>query len=82
MRVTRIDNSEFGFENRLELKFERISIREAAQLLGKTEDTLDLFDDRGNHIARAIWPQGSAAYMYSEGDDFDPHAPELSTYKY
>ena len=82
MKIVRMDNSEFGYANRLELEVLSCNIRDAAYLVGRTEDTIGLFDDQGKRVARATWPNGSRAYLYSEGGDFDPVCPELSAYKY
>lgn len=57
------------------------TIRAAAQQLGRTNDSLELYDDNGECIAAAVWPQGAACYKYSVGKDFnvDPH---FRVYKY
>lgn len=57
------------------------TIRAAAQQLGRTNDSLELYDDNGECIAAAVWPQGGACYKYSYGQDFDPN-PHWRVYSY
>lgn len=44
-------------------------IREVAAKYGQTEDTLKLFDDNGELVAVATWPQGYKVYKYATEPD-------------
>lgn len=40
------------------------TIQQAAQEFGETDDVVELYDDNGDLVGIAKWPQGSRAYMY------------------
>ena len=52
MKVIRFDNGDIA--NSTEYTTDRTDIREIAAEFGRPEDTLELYDDIGNLIARAI----------------------------
>lgn len=79
MKVIKFDNSEIA--NRREYQINKTDIREIAAEFGRTEDTIELYDDTGILIARAIWPQGSKCYMYSYGKNLREN-PEWCNYIY
>lgn len=47
------------------------NIRDVAQEYGRTEDTVELYDNEMNLIAIASWPFGGKVYMYCEGKFLD-----------
>lgn len=79
MKVIRFDNGEIA--NRREYQTSKTNIREVAAEFGRTEDTIELYDETGALIARAIWPQGSKCYMYSYGKNLDEN-PAWCNYIY
>lgn len=79
MRVIRIDNGEVA--NRREYTTDQTDIRKVAAEYGRAWDTLELYDDAGTLVARAIWPIGSKCYMYSYGGNLDAN-PAYCEYIY
>lgn len=79
MKVLRFDN---GFiANASEYETDNTDIREIAQIYGHTDDTMELYDDDGNLVAVATWPQGSKVYKYCTGKNLDPD-PSLRVFVY
>lgn len=80
MKIIRFDNGPVA--NRREYDAPKgTTIRDAAQIYGRTDDTLELYDDAGGLVGVATWPQGSKVYMYCTGGDLDPN-PNWRVYKY
>lgn len=79
MKVIRFDNGDIP--NRREYTTDKTDIREIAAEFGRSEDTVELYDDDGQLVARAIWPQGSKCYMYSYGGNLDAN-PNWCKYIY
>lgn len=80
MKVVRVDNGPVA--NRREYQTEEKNIRKIAEEYGRTDDTLELYDESGELTARAIWPIGSKCYMYSYGKNLDKNVPEWCKYIY
>jgi hypothetical protein len=59
--------------NRTDYTTDLTDIREVAQKYGHTEDTMELYDDDGQLVAVATWPQGSKVYKYCTGKNLDPN---------
>lgn len=79
MKVIRFDNDEIA--NRTKYTTEKTDIREIAAEFGRANDTVEIYDDAGKLIARAIWPMGSKCYMYSYGKNLDEN-PSWCNYIY
>lgn len=71
MKVIRFDNE--GAGNRAEYETLEADIRTVAQMYGRAYDTLELYDDAGELVAVATWPQGSKVYNYCTGKNLDPN---------
>lgn len=71
MKIIRFDNE--GPANRTEYETDKANIRDIAMEYGHTEDTLELYDDNGELVAIATWPQTGGNYKYSYGKNLDPN---------
>ena len=71
MKVVRFDNE--GPTNRSEYETQETDIRKIAQEYGHAFDTLELYDDAGELVAIATWPQGWRVYKYCTGENLDPN---------
>ncbi len=71
MRVVRWDNE--GPPNWREYQTDMTDIREIAMKYGHAYDTLELYDDDGQLVAIATWPQGNRVYKYCTGGNLDPN---------
>lgn len=79
MKVIRFDNGEVA--NRREYTTSKTDIRKITAEFGRSNDTIELYDETGILIARAIWPIGSKCYMYSYGKNLDTN-PNWCKYIY
>ena len=80
MTIVRYDNGPIA--NRREYAHDGdITIYEAAAVYGRSDDTLELYDDGGTLIAMATWPQGSKVYKYCTGRDLSPN-PAWRVWRY
>lgn len=80
MRIIRYDNGPVA--NRTEYDHDGdLSIYDAAMIYGRTDDTIELYNDAGTLVAMATWPQGSKVYMYCTGKNLSPN-PSLRVWRY
>lgn len=82
MKIVRVSNSTFvrgtdGSETySREYYVEGKTVQDIADIAaeyGQTDDTLYLYDDAGELIAAAMWPQTGGGYRYCYGAGLDPN---------
>lgn len=79
MTVIRFDNGDIS--NRTSYETQLTDIREVAAEFGHTDDTMELYNDSGELVAKATWPQGSKVYMYCTGKNLSPN-PSWCVWRY
>lgn len=79
MKLIRYDNDMNGSITTYDV--DNIDIRQATNDYGRSNDTLELYDDNDKLIARAIWPMGYKCYKYATGKNLHKN-PAWCVYVY